>query len=172
MIKPPFFKKIPPEDTARNLACYRGKIIITKGRLILAIESGEWTIQSAPFIVVDYQKANILCRNILSIIGIKSIQEKPQHKQVLTITEENTLHPVMKQWVKDNFENLCVRIGKTKNLVMKTQFIPDVTPIQQKGRRIPTHLQERVEKELNKLIDQKNIIKLEKCSDKQIIVRS
>ena len=41
---------------------------------------------------------------------------------------------------------------------MKTQFIPDVTPIQQKGRRIPIHFQERVENELNKLFDQKYFI--------------
>ena len=35
--------------------------------------------------------------------------------------------------------------------------------------RIPIHLQERVEVELNKLIDQKHIIKLDKCSDRQFI---
>ena len=52
---------------------------------------------------------------------------------------------------------------------MKTQFIPDVTPIQQKGRRIPIHLQERVENKLNKLFNQKHIIKLEKCSEKLFI---
>ena len=50
---------------------------------------------------------------------------------------------------------------------MKTQFIPDVTPIQQKSRRIAIHLEERVEKELNKLIDQQHFIKLEKHSEKQ-----
>ena len=66
-------------------------------------------------------------------------------------------------------ENLCMRIGKAKNHVMKTQFIPDVTPIQQKGRRIPIHLHERVENELNKLINQKHIINLEKCSEKKFI---
>ena len=60
-------------------------------------------------------------------------------------------------------------LEKAKNHVMKTQFTPDVTPIQQKGRRIPIQLQERVEKELNKLIDQQHILKLEKCSDKQFI---
>ena len=38
-----------------------------------------------------------------------------------------------------------------------------------KGRRIPVHLQERVEKEFNKLIDQKHLIKLDKCSDRQFI---
>ena len=39
---------------------------------------------------------------------------------------------------------------------MRTQFSKDATPIQQKGRRIPVHLQERVETELNKLVDQKH----------------
>ena len=52
---------------------------------------------------------------------------------------------------------------------MKTQFIQEFVPIQQKGRRIPIHLQERAEGVLNKLIDQKHIIKLDKCSDKQFI---
>ena len=50
---------------------------------------------------------------------------------------------------------------------MKTQFSQDFMPIQQKGRRIPVHLQERVQGELNKLMDQNHIIKLDKCSDRQ-----
>ena len=33
-------KQIPPEDTARNLACYIVETIVAKGRLIVAIESG------------------------------------------------------------------------------------------------------------------------------------
>ena len=33
-------KNIPPEDTARNLACYNGEYIQPKGILILTIESG------------------------------------------------------------------------------------------------------------------------------------
>ena len=52
---------------------------------------------------------------------------------------------------------------------MKTQFIKEFVPIQQKGRRIPIHLQEVAEEELNKLIDQKHIIKLDKCLDRQFI---
>ena len=52
---------------------------------------------------------------------------------------------------------------------MKTQFSKEFEPVQQKGRRIPIHLQERVDAELNKLIDQKHIVKLDKRSDKQFI---
>ena len=53
--------------------------------------------------------------------------------------------------------------------MMKTQFSQDFIPIQQKGRRIPIHLQERVEGELNKLKDQNHIIKLDKSSNQQFI---
>ena len=52
---------------------------------------------------------------------------------------------------------------------MKTQFFPNGTPIQKKGRRFAIHLQERVETKLNKLIDRKQVVKLDKCSDKQFI---
>ena len=75
MINPIFKITIPPEDTARNLACYNGKVVIPKGKIILAIESGGWTIESAPFILIDEQKANILDRNLLPNIGIKLVQK-------------------------------------------------------------------------------------------------
>ena len=162
------FKTIPSGDTAQNLACYNGETIVPKGRLIITIESGGWQIRSAPFIVVDDKKANIIGRNLLPQIGIKMIREQKSEK-VHAIREQEESDPTIKQWVKDNYAQLCVRIGKSKNHTMKTQFIEEFVPIQQKGRRIPIHLQERVEGELNKLIDQKHIIKLDKCSDKQFI---
>ena len=166
--KKALFKTIPTGDTARNLACHIGETIVPKGRLIITIESGGWKIYSAPFIMVDDKKANIIGRNLLPQIGIKLIQE--QHKQnVHAIREQEESDPAIKQWVKDNFIQLCVRIGKSKIHTLKTQFIKDFVPIQQNGRRIPIHLQERVKGELNKLIDQKHIIKLDKCSDRQFI---
>ena len=52
---------------------------------------------------------------------------------------------------------------------MRAQFLQDINPIEQKSRRIPIHLQERVEAKLNKLKDQKHIKKLDEFSDKQFI---
>ena len=136
--------------------------------MIITIESGGWKIHSAHFIVVDDKNANIIERNILPQIGIKLIQE--QHKQnVHDIREQEESDPEIKQWVEDNFQQVCVRIGKSKNPTMRTQLIKEFVPIQQKGRRIPIHLQERVEGESNKLIDQNNMIKLDKCCDGQFI---
>ena len=52
---------------------------------------------------------------------------------------------------------------------MRTQFNKEFIPVQQKGRRVSVHQQKRVEKEPNKFINQKHIIKLDKCSDRQLI---
>ena len=102
--KSALFKCIPPDDTARNLACYNGGTINPKGRLIITIESG-WKVHSAPLIIVDDQKANIIGRNILPQIGVRLIQEK--HKQnVLSIREQEESDPEIKQWVKDIFQQL------------------------------------------------------------------
>ena len=101
---------------------------------------------------MDNQKANILGRNLVPRIGIKLIQDKPTQK-ILYVQQNDESNHEIKQWVKDNFQQLCVRIGKSKHHVMKTQFNKDFEPIQQKGRRITIHLQGRVEAELNKLIE-------------------
>ena len=166
--KSALIKCIPPDDTARNLACYNSETINPKGRLIITIKSGGWRKQSALFIIVDDQKANIIGRNILPQIGFKLIQEK-QKQNMLSLREQEESDPEIKQWVKYKFQKLCVRLGKSKNHMMRTQFNQDFVPIQQKGRPIPVHLQERVERELNKLMDQKHIIKLDKFSDRQFI---
>ena len=126
-------KTIPSGDTARILACYYGETIVPKGRLIITIESGGWQIRAALFIVVDDKKANIIGRNLLPQIGIKFIQEQNTEK-VHAIREQEKSDPVIKQWVKDNYAQLCERIGKSKNHTMKTQFIEEFKPVQQKGR--------------------------------------
>ena len=51
----------------------------------------------------------------------------------------------------------------------KSIFKENFTPTQHKGRRVPLHLSERVEQELEKLIEVKQIIRLENCSDEYFI---
>ena len=51
----------------------------------------------------------------------------------------------------------------------KSTFKENFKPTQYKGRIVPTHLLERVEKELENLIEDKQLKRLEKCSDKNFI---
>ena len=132
---------------------------------MIAVESGGWIVQSAPFIIIDDQKVHGIS---YQKIGIKLVQDKPKHNNNFHEKEENS-HDELKTWVEENFQGFCVRIGKSKNLVTRTQFLQNITPIQQKSRRIPILLRASVETELNKLLDQKHIKKLEKRSDKEYI---
>ena len=52
---------------------------------------------------------------------------------------------------------------------MQAEFFKNLTPIQQKGRRVPITLQEKVDKEIDKLLEQGHIQKLEECSDKYFV---
>ena len=72
---------------------------------------------------------------------------------MLNLQETEESNTEVKQWVTETFKQLCIRIGKSGNQVMRTQFSKEATTVQQKGRRIPIHLRELVEKEFNKLLD-------------------
>ena len=60
-------------------------------------------------------------------------------------------------------------MSTSKNHIDKPTFKQYFKPTQHKGRRVPLHLVDNVEKELKKLIDNKQIIKLENCSDEYFI---
>ena len=53
--------------------------------------------------------------------------------------------------------------------MVHTTFLQEFKALQEKGRRIAIHIQEKVEREIRFLIDQGHIIKLEKCSDQHFI---
>ena len=56
-------------------------------------------------------------------------------------------------------------MGRSKNHPAKSTFKENFKPTQHKGRRVTLHLLERIEKELKNLIADKQIMRLEKCSD-------
>ena len=60
-------------------------------------------------------------------------------------------------------------MDRSKNNIAKSTFKQYFKPTQHKGRQIPLHLVDKVEKELKKLIDDKQTIKIEKCSDEYFI---
>ena len=53
--------------------------------------------------------------------------------------------------------------------MVHTQFLKEFKALQQRGRRVLIHIQEKVENEIRSLIDPSHIIRLEKGSDQQFI---
>ena len=75
----------------------------------------------------------------------------------------------LKQEIVIKYKNLTKRIGRSVNHKVKSKFKSYYTPIHQKGRRIPLHLEKEVEEELNKLQANGHITKLDKCSEEFFI---
>ena len=56
------------------------------------------------------------------------------------------------------------RQGISKNHIVSSKFKYPLCPIQEKGIRIPIHIQDKVEKEIEKLLTEVHITKLDNCT--------
>ena len=136
--------------------------------LIIDIQSGSWTAKSCKVLIVKNKTNNIMGRDLLSKLGITLNASKNTGKPIIFISNLQTEKNIIKS-VFQKYPHLCTRLGCSKNHIAKSIFKSTYTPSQHKGRRVPLHLLEKVENELKKLIDDKQIIKLEKCSDELFI---
>ena len=107
-------------------------------------------------------------RDILTKLGITLSAHKKPGKTINIITNIQTEKNIIK-WIFHKYPHLCTRLGRSKNHIAKSIFKSQYTPSQHKGRRVPLHLLDKVEQELQKVIDEKQIIKLDKCSDELFI---
>ena len=146
--------------------CFNNNKIKIISTLNIHLSSGNSVAKDCEILVVPHNTVNLLGRDILQKLGIHLTQTKQGEKTV------NFINPDQKQITQKifkNFPHLCTRLGKSKNHIAKSTFKQYFKPTQHKGRRVPIHLIDKVEKELRKLIEDKQIIKLEKCSDEYFI---
>ena len=74
--------------------------------------------------------------------------------------------------IAKKFPNLIKRLGRSKNHTVKLKFKTNFKPIHQRGRRIPIDLQSQFEEELKKLQKSGNVVKMDKCSEKNFFAYS
>ena len=77
--------------------------------------------------------------------------ESDQSAAEATEVEDSLDH--WQTYVSKQFENFFNRVGKIKNYRVHADFFETLTPIQQKGRRVPITLQDKVDKAIDKLYD-------------------
>ena len=128
------------------------------------ITSGSWCAKRCPMLILEQNTTNLMGRDVLPKLGIRLQQKKQQGRQIHHFSDVETGKNIIK-WVFEKYPHLCTRLGRSKNHIAKSLFRENHNPNQQKGRRVPLHLLEKVEQELEKLIDDKQIARLEKCPD-------
>ena len=131
----------------------------------LNLVTGNTTAHNCQILVVPQNTVNLLGRDTLQKLGIELTYKTPGEKI-------HNIQPIQNNiaiWIFEKYPDLCTRIGKSKNHIAKSTFHNSFHPTQHKGRRVPLHLIDKAERELNKFIEDKQINKLDKCSDEYLI---
>ena len=108
-------------------------------------------------------------RDVMDQLGLRLKMSTPNKKSGKKLLNISNRHQRISKWIITKYPQLCTRLGRSKNHGAKSTFKKEFQPTQHKGRRIPLHLTEKVERELKKLIDEKQIKKPTKCSDEHFI---
>ena len=144
------------------------------GTMAVTIQSNGWKIQ-ARIKVIGGNRPSIIGRDLMPQLGLQLVQQTPGD-QIMSIGEgsHDALEPEgeLDSWqtyFSKQFSNLFSRVGKIRNYKVAAEFFENLTPVQQKGRRVPISLQEKVDAEIDKLLKQGHIEKLPECSDKYFV---
>ena len=160
--------RITTFDKKSRYKCFNNQDIKISGVKHITLKSGAWTAKNCSILLVKHLPQPVMGREILQQLGIYLTATKPTDKTIGLISYASTEQNIIK-WIFKKYPHLCTRLGRSKNLTAKSTFKEKFTPTQHKGRPVPLHLLERVEQELEKLIEDKQIMRLEKCSDEYFI---
>ena len=145
-----------------DLKTFSNDIIKIVGVFSTSIKCNDWIATGIDVTVVEDGHQPIIGPDLFPKLGLSVIQLK----QVANIDQNQC--PIKRQ-ISFYFPDLITRAGKSLKHSVKSTFHNEFTPTHQKGRRVPINLQPLVNIELKKLLDEKHIIKLSSCSDKNFI---
>ena len=153
-----------------KLKSYTDTPIKNLGTLYCDIECNGWKAGRGDIIVVPNKHRAIVGRDLFKPLGIQLKQHDSPTSTGKNINSIDNPQPLtLKEEIATKYKNLTTRIGRSKHHKVKSLFKSNYTPVHQKGRRVPLHLETQVEEELRNLQNDGHITKLEKCSDEFFI---
>ena len=147
-----------------KLKSYTNIPIKNLGTLYCDIECNHWVAGAADIIVIPNKHRAIVWRDLFKPLGIhlkQQVYPNSEGKIVNSIDKTCTI----KREVATKYKNLTTRFERFKHQKVKSQFKSNFTPVHQRERRVPLHLEKQVEEELKNLQNNGHITRLEKCSD-------
>ena len=160
----------PKDDQFRD---YGNNPLKFLGKMQVTLHSNGWT-SSADINVIGGCRPSVIGRDLMPALGLMLVQApltegvNSIHSKEGTVATDNDLDDWQKHFNKQ-FHHLFRRVGRIRNYKVQAEFFKNLTPIQQKGSRVPITLQEKVDKEIDKLLEQGHIQKLEECSDNHFV---
>ena len=143
------------------------------GKMVITLQSNGWTTR-ATINVIGGCRPSIIGRDLMPELGLMLVQalvEQGVHniqKQVEAAEQGEDLDDWQNHFSKQ-FYNLFYRVGRIRNYKFQAEFFKNLMLIQQKGRKMPITLQEKVDKEIDELLAQGHIQKREESSNKYFV---
>ena len=145
------------------------------GAMAVTLQSNGWT-KNARIKVIRGNRPSIIGRDLMPQLGLQLVQQSPPWDQIMSIDEVDP-EPSVPEGELDSWQsyfskqlsNLFNRVGKIRNYKVPAEFFENLIPLQQKRRRVPISLQEKVDTEIDKLLKKGHIEKLTECSDKYFV---
>ena len=102
---------------------------------------------------------------------MRTTQVKPDRPLVGEVSQSN-MNETSEFWkshFQQKYQHVFSRSGRAKNHRVLSTFKSPLIPIQEKGRRVPVHIQDEISNEIRKLIHEGHIVKLNKCTSEHFI---
>ena len=150
---------------------YNRKKIELMGTLILDVSSLGWHVKSAKFLISENRTQCLLGLGVQPQLGVRTTQVRPERSLVgeVSLSNLNERSESWKSHFHQKFHRVFSRVGRAKNHQKFSTFKSPLVPIQEKGRRVPVHIQDKVGLEIQKLIQEGHVIKVNKCTSEHFI---
>ena len=143
---------------------YNKRPILILGALKASVRSAGWEVLGAMLLVTERRMRCILDLDLQSKLGFQTTQKSAPTRRSRFDVLLGERSEEWKQKFYSKFKDLFDRQGESKTHTVNIKFKYPSCPIQEKGRRIPIHIQDKVQAELDKLLAEGHIEKLDKCT--------
>ena len=127
---------------------YGSNPLMLIGSTDVTLESSGWRI-NARIKVIGGNRPSIIGRDLMPQLGLQLVQQTPGD-QIISIdeepTEESRQDGELDSWqiyFNKQFSKLFNRVRKIRKYKVQAEFFENLTPVQQKGRRVPITLQKK-----------------------------
>ena len=147
-------KFIPAEklNLTMQFVDYNKHPIQILGAVCADIRSAGWEVKDAYFLVTERRARCMLRLDLQGKLGIHTSQKSaPVNRSSFDV-------------LLSSLSSLFDRQGESKHHEVNRKFKYPLCPIQEKARRVPIHIQGEVQNELDKLLSDGHITKLDKCT--------
>ena len=168
-------RHLTPSEKLENYSDFNGNPVPKCMVLEANVSCTEGALTHASFYVLTTRNTRclLLGANLLPALGIALVQHNPLPTELnMGKTVHNIVsspHSTFSQWAETQFPELFRRTGRFTNHIVKTKFKTPFTATQQKCRRIPLALQNHVATEIERLIAEGHVARLQQCTDDQSV---